>query len=312
MAGSSGQPLPEDVRGELGAELGMDMDGVRVHSDSHAANAAETLDAKAFTVGRDVYFGPARYAPRTAEGRRLLVHELTHVAQQSEGTVAGTVQRNGKDVQKQFGGVFTRELVAAAARLVHGTPEAQKLGPDIKKEVDRLLRTRGGWRAGGLLPKAYSYVKGKKLGIRRKLGFARLVPPLTITKTMRIVKAPPINPVTIWQNYQRKKLRRALGGCSTTAQAHHVIPLELWGAFGVGSHVVVAAAMKLGFGFNDSENGICLSTKVHEGSHPNYTIRVREALDFYRSASATDQLLGARVVAKRFKAGLSSRTVKLD
>lgn len=40
------------------------------------------VNARAFTVGRDVVFGRGQYAPQTAGGKRLLAHELTHVVQQ--------------------------------------------------------------------------------------------------------------------------------------------------------------------------------------------------------------------------------------
>ncbi|MDC4203321.1 MAG: DUF4157 domain-containing protein [Candidatus Manganitrophus sp.] len=32
--------------------------------------------ARAFTVGRDVFFGAGEYAPQTVEGKRLIAHEL--------------------------------------------------------------------------------------------------------------------------------------------------------------------------------------------------------------------------------------------
>ncbi|HEX2201663.1 MAG TPA: DUF4157 domain-containing protein, partial [Longimicrobium sp.] len=42
---------------------------------------ARALRADAYTVGADVVFAPWRYAPHTPAGRRLLAHELAHVAQ---------------------------------------------------------------------------------------------------------------------------------------------------------------------------------------------------------------------------------------
>jgi hypothetical protein len=64
------------------ARLGVDLRDVRVHSgpESHAANTA--LGANAFAVGRDVVFADGRFNPDSRDGRQLLLHELTHVAQQ--------------------------------------------------------------------------------------------------------------------------------------------------------------------------------------------------------------------------------------
>ncbi len=77
-----GEPLAESVREYFEPRFGRDFSGVRVHAGSGAAEAALQLNAKAFTVGNDVAFGAGQYAPNTADGRRLLAHELTHVIQQ--------------------------------------------------------------------------------------------------------------------------------------------------------------------------------------------------------------------------------------
>jgi hypothetical protein len=55
---------------------------VRVHLDSRAAASAREVGALAYTVGRDVVFAQGQFAPRSAQGRRLLAHELTHTVQQ--------------------------------------------------------------------------------------------------------------------------------------------------------------------------------------------------------------------------------------
>lgn len=52
---------------------------VRVHADARAAESARAVDAVAYTAGHDVVFGLGRYQPASADGRRLLAHELTHV-----------------------------------------------------------------------------------------------------------------------------------------------------------------------------------------------------------------------------------------
>jgi len=43
------------------------------------------LGARAFTHGKDIYFGHNAYSPSTYSGKKLLAHELTHVVQQSGG-----------------------------------------------------------------------------------------------------------------------------------------------------------------------------------------------------------------------------------
>jgi len=77
-----GQPLDAATRADLEPRLGQDFSRVRVHADGVAAASARAVDARAYTVGRDVVFGAGQYAPSTHAGQQLLAHELTHVVQQ--------------------------------------------------------------------------------------------------------------------------------------------------------------------------------------------------------------------------------------
>jgi hypothetical protein len=79
---SSGQPLDASTRAFMEPRFGHDFSGVRVHTDTQAAESARAVNALAYTVGRDVVFGEQRYSPQTLAGQRLLAHELTHVVQQ--------------------------------------------------------------------------------------------------------------------------------------------------------------------------------------------------------------------------------------
>ena len=86
-----GQPLPESMRAHFEPRFGYDFSGVRLHTGSDGAKAANAVSAKAFTLGSDIAFAAGQYSPETSSGKRLLAHELTHVVQQ--GGVPGTVQR---------------------------------------------------------------------------------------------------------------------------------------------------------------------------------------------------------------------------
>jgi Domain of unknown function (DUF4157) len=77
-----GQPLPAPVRTELEPKFGLDFGKIRIHADSSASRSAHELSAKAYTVGPDIVFRAGAYAPGNADGKRLLAHELAHVAQQ--------------------------------------------------------------------------------------------------------------------------------------------------------------------------------------------------------------------------------------
>jgi hypothetical protein len=77
-----GRSLPSRLAGALGAWLGVETAGVRIHDDAFSARAAEELDANAFTLGRDIFFRRGFYAPEAPGGIFRLAHEVAHTAQQ--------------------------------------------------------------------------------------------------------------------------------------------------------------------------------------------------------------------------------------
>jgi hypothetical protein len=80
----AGAPLDRDVRAGFEHRFGHDFSRIRVHADGAAAEAARSVAAEAFAVGRHVVVAAGRYAPHTEEGRRLLGHELAHTVQQGQ------------------------------------------------------------------------------------------------------------------------------------------------------------------------------------------------------------------------------------
>ena len=87
-----GQPLPESVRDFMEQRFGQDFSQVRVYTDEKGAESARAVNARAFTMERDIVFGTGQYAPETSVGRRLLAHELTHVVQQKNKCQGNVLQ----------------------------------------------------------------------------------------------------------------------------------------------------------------------------------------------------------------------------
>ncbi|HSE15793.1 MAG TPA: DUF4157 domain-containing protein [Pyrinomonadaceae bacterium] len=83
---SEGEPLDTTTRSLMEPRFGRDFSDVRVHRDGEAADSARAVNAVAYTVGPDVVFGAGEYAPHTNRGALVLAHELTHVAQQGNGS----------------------------------------------------------------------------------------------------------------------------------------------------------------------------------------------------------------------------------
>jgi hypothetical protein len=82
VADQDGAPLGAGARSFFEARMGHDLSGVRVHTGPDAAAAARSVQARAYTLGADIVFGAAEYAPDSDSGKRLMAHELTHVVQQ--------------------------------------------------------------------------------------------------------------------------------------------------------------------------------------------------------------------------------------
>jgi hypothetical protein len=81
-ARGNGRALDNNIRARMEEAFGASFAGVRIHTDAEAITLNRALNARAFTVGRDIFFSHGEYDPGNASGRELLAHELTHVLQQ--------------------------------------------------------------------------------------------------------------------------------------------------------------------------------------------------------------------------------------
>ncbi|MEU9112631.1 DUF4157 domain-containing protein [Streptomyces sp. NPDC048483] len=95
IVSGAGQPLDLSVRRELEEQLGHDFSQVRLHTDRDSGQLADMMGADAFAVGQDIFFREGTYRPGTADGQRLLAHELLHTVQNPHGLGA---LRAGRDL----------------------------------------------------------------------------------------------------------------------------------------------------------------------------------------------------------------------
>ncbi|MFE9794041.1 DUF4157 domain-containing protein [Streptomyces goshikiensis] len=82
---AGGQELAPPLRAEMESRLGADLSAVRLHTSTAAAESANALRARAFTVDQDVVFAAGEYRPGDPGGRALIAHELAHTVQQARG-----------------------------------------------------------------------------------------------------------------------------------------------------------------------------------------------------------------------------------
>jgi hypothetical protein len=107
-----GAALDKGIADEFEGKLSHSFRDVRVHTDNEADALARSVDARAFTTGKDVYFAGGEYNPLSSAGKELLAHELEHVKQQENAPTTGTmrVSQPGEPLER------AAEQAAKAAR----------------------------------------------------------------------------------------------------------------------------------------------------------------------------------------------------
>src|SRR6266849_3903974 len=125
-AASGGQPLAPAVQMALEDSLQVDMQGVRVHSDSRAQEAAAGLSARAFAHGNNIILGRGE----SAMDLGLMAHEAAHVVQQQGAPTIQHYTHGDRDS-------YEHEAHQASAAVVRGetfqvrertSPRAQRFG----------------------------------------------------------------------------------------------------------------------------------------------------------------------------------------
>lgn len=129
----AGQPLDKSIRNEMESKTGSDLSGVKVHTGSAAHALSESINAKAFTHGQDVYFKNGNYDTNTDKGKELLAHEVVHTVQQKAG-VRRQIQRSpdGDKAKKELKIILDKKK---ADNAVKAHQYLKSLSPDVRQEV---------------------------------------------------------------------------------------------------------------------------------------------------------------------------------
>ena len=122
-----GQPLPAHIQDAIQNSFMMDLSPVRLHSDAGAERKAQSIRARAFTYGNDIFLGRGEHPTDLT----LLSHEAAHVIQQQAGAQPQAWSADRSDR-------FEREADSAAAAVVRResfpvrerteSPRVQRLG----------------------------------------------------------------------------------------------------------------------------------------------------------------------------------------
>ncbi|MBN3895955.1 MAG: DUF4157 domain-containing protein [Nostoc sp. NOS(2021)] len=97
QARGGGQAIADNIRQPMEQAFGADFSGVKVHTDGQSDQLNQSIQARAFTTGQDVFFRQGEYNPGSRGGQKLLAHELTHVVQQNGAVQLEQLQRADED-----------------------------------------------------------------------------------------------------------------------------------------------------------------------------------------------------------------------
>lgn len=105
-----GKSMDSSTKSYMENRFGSDFSSINIHTGHKANHLNQLINARAFTVGNDIFFNKGEYQPNSSRGKYLLAHELTHTVQQ------GVVQR--KMIQREPASTIT--LGALAAKCIIG------------------------------------------------------------------------------------------------------------------------------------------------------------------------------------------------
>src|SRR5262245_17642500 len=121
--GGGGRPLSRAEAQYYEPRFGRSFKDVRIHTGAAADQASRSINARAFTLGKNIAFAEGEYDSSSDAGRRLMAHELTHTLQQSGGV---------NHVQRGSAGVFGGTCCLRAPRV-----EWALVGAGVWKKLER-------------------------------------------------------------------------------------------------------------------------------------------------------------------------------
>lgn len=168
-ASSMGSGLAGETAAAMEGALGADLSNVQIHTDGPANQIAETMQAKAVTMGSDVFMGKDAEAPGTPAGDELLAHELAHTVQGAGGSGSSGGAGIGVSDPSSAAETSAKSAGAQAAKALHsGGPGADlggKAAPSAPSKATTAMREELPGASSETTPSAPSSVEFSLAGV---------------------------------------------------------------------------------------------------------------------------------------------------
>jgi hypothetical protein len=249
--GSSGVPLPDELRRKFERSLGVDLSDVRIHGGERSAAAAEAIGARAYTVGQDVHFGAGELDLAGDEGQRLLAHEVAHTVQDGPAAGEGPLSLSEPHDHTEQEADLAAEAMVAGRR---APALARALEPEVRRVLSPQYPQMRAQLSGGSVTAAQVQTV---LGLLDPLNEAdlgdtvaqlerdHLIEPLldNVPAAERTARAPLLARITRWrgQTSQLAHIRRILATPGAAASSR-VLDIFRWNS--MAQERVLALAME--------------------------------------------------------------------
>ena len=137
----TGQKLSEKNLQQYSQKFGRDMSDVHVHTDTASDTISRSLNARAFTIGSDVFLTKGINPDGGGRDAQTMTHELTHVVQQGGHASAGPLKLGAADTAQEH------EAESTAQR---------EFDPKLQGEDDTIQRGFWGDLGNAVLGKTFS------------------------------------------------------------------------------------------------------------------------------------------------------------
>ena len=137
-----GSPLSSRQLDHFSKKFGRDMSDVRVHTDTESDTISRSLNARAFTIGSDVFLTKGINPDGGGRDAQTMTHELTHVVQQGGHASSGPLKLGAADT--------AQEHEAESTAMREFDPKLKEDETEVQREYEPKLKSsntiqRGFW-----------------------------------------------------------------------------------------------------------------------------------------------------------------------